>query len=28
MSDAAFILLSVGFFAVCAAYAYFCGKVR
>jgi len=28
MSDAAFILIAVGFFAVCVAYAYFCEKVR
>jgi len=28
MSDAVFILVSVGFFAVCVAYAYFCEKVR
>jgi len=28
VNDTAFILISVAFFAVCAAYAYFCEKVR
>jgi len=28
VSDAIFIALSIAFFVVCAAYAYFCDKVR
>jgi len=28
VSDTAFILLSVGFFVLAAAFAYFCEKVR
>ncbi len=28
MSDTSFILITVGFFAVSVAYAYFCEKVR
>jgi hypothetical protein len=28
MNDTACVLVSVGFFAVAAAYAYFCAKVR
>ena len=28
VSDAAFILLSIGFFVLAAAFAHFCGKVR
>jgi hypothetical protein len=28
MNDFIFVALSVGFFALCVAYAYFCEKVR
>jgi len=28
MNDTAFILISIAFFAVCAAYAAFCEKIR
>jgi hypothetical protein len=28
VSDTTFILISIAFFAICAAYAYFCEKVR
>jgi hypothetical protein len=28
LSDGAFIAISIAFFVVCAAYAYFCRKVR
>jgi len=28
MNDTTFTLISLAFFAICAAYAYFCEKVR